>query len=219
MKLFEMKELPQKAGMALLKFQQYADTPHRSDSTIVLPNNPEHEFFPLKQGAQFLFRQNSTDYNDKTTSKYWFGGTEHSPFLVSLTKKPFEAFQEGGEAAFFDSLKPEVIKKCEELFGGGNYLRQGDIFAIPLPYTWQELNKISTLSSGQVCQGSQTTNEKLFGTRHVFAGICTKFSVLGKNHFIGTGTLAAPDHPPLILDHGIFLFAQAQGLVKPAEAD
>jgi len=217
MKLFEMKELPQKAGMTLLEFQA-CGLPCRRGNTITLPNNPEHEFFPLKQGEQFLFRLNRTDYNGKTKYDYLFGGTEHASFLVSLTPEPFEAFQRGGEAAFFNSLKPEVIKKCEELFGG-NCLRQGDIFAVPLPYTWDELNKMSRLSSGKICQDSQTTNEKLFGTRHVFVGICARFSVLGKSHFIGTGTLTAPDHPPLVLNNGIFLFAQTYGLCDSTNAD
>lgn len=221
MRLFEMNPAPTKAGMARLQFSSRngkANTPppFREGEHVVLPEDREAEFFPLMNGEQFLFR-NASDSRSRDT-QYWFGGTDEQPFLVRLGDRPFPAFQQGGEVAFYASLKPDVVTKFEQAFGVVSR-RQGDIFAVPVPHTWDEFRKASLLCCDSRREPQSVTYQSVFETRHKLKGLyAPSMPVLGQWHTLVEGVLKAPDHSPLTLK-GPHLLVQAQNLFDPRLAD
>lgn len=216
MKLFEIGELPKKAGVAKLKFNNNGTTPeipYRRGSTIKLPGNSEVEYFSLMDGVQFLLR--STDKNKKPL--FWFGGTDEQPFLVRLRQEPFLSFMNRGEEGLFNDLKPHVIKKLEKELKWSTK-RQGDIFAIKLPYTWDDLKRNSLIFSDRAVEAVEQKKINVFDTRHNLNGLISRVSFYSSKYFIGEGVLSAPDHAPLKIE-GPHLLAQTQGLYDPQNAD
>lgn len=216
MKLFEMTQRPQKAGAALLQFRRGA-SPKREGDTIILPDDPELEFFSLKDGQQFLLRVYEAMFAGGRVTGCWFGGTEHQPFVVKITDVAFAAFRIDGEDGFFDYLKPAAVKQCEELFTVKTK-RQGDLFAVPIPYSWDQLNQALALchGTGLGTDGQppkDVTDSPLINTRHKLTGRRVFARVFGNNStIIGTGIITAPDHPTLELGQQLHLIVQANGL-------
>lgn len=215
MKLAEM--LPQAAGKALIFFTDPRNPPKREKERITLPFSTDNEFFFIQEGDQFLFR---IPYGG-----IWFGGTDENPFLVRIDGDALEAFKRDGATGFYDFLKPAVVKKYEGVLTV-SAKRQGDIFALPLPYyNWDGLrDPIFGILGLEVKPTTQALNKEkelsVFGTRHF----------LRRGHYfevnkggpapmlLADGLLAAPDHTPLELN-GLHLLVQAAGLYNPAEAD
>lgn len=214
MRLFEMKTVPKKAGLAIIKFGRkdgvHKTLPFRENTDIVLPDDPELEFFPLMNGEQFLLHL--------VNGEDWFGGTDERPFLVRLDEEPFQAFREEGENSFYAALKPKVITEFERTFQVASK-RQGDIFAVPIPFTWNEIQAASLLCLGTKQEPQSVKSQPMFETRHKLDGLYgEKILMFGKFFSFVEGVLEAPDHSSLTLS-GIHMIAQAQNLYNPRLAD
>ena len=139
----------------------------------------------------------------------------------------FLLFEQKGEDAFYESLIPDQIwffsqHQCnryqrqlfglEELQKHPNVIRrQGDIFAVPIPYDGEEVEMLMTMIGNDTdtdCEFREFKAMGLFSTRHTFKGGC----ITGKNFIIGEGTLLAPDHLPLTLRGKMHLIMRAEGL-------
>lgn len=219
MRIFEMRNtVPKKAGLANLQFGYTGSAhtpPFRDNANIVLPDNPEAEFFPLMNGEQFLFRLVGRVGSE---TQYWFGGTDECPFLVRLQDGPFYAFQRGGDGSFYAALKPEVITKFEQAFRVPAK-RQGDIFAVPVPQTWDEFQRTSLLFLGVKQEPQSVKSQPMFQTRHKLSGLYAEGAqIFGERRTLGEGVLEAPDHSPLKLEQ-VHLIVQARNLHEPRLAD
>ena len=159
----------------------------------------------------------------------WFGGTDEEPFLVQLQPQVFEAFSKSAskqrgkqEEVFKESLKPTTIKALETAFGV-RALRQGDIFACPLPFKIDALQGAAlALQMGDITINHDAEKASLFGTRHSITGTLGTFGTHRGNRdsstVVGVGILRAPDHQPLELKTPHIL-AQAEYLYEPTKAD
>lgn len=212
MRLFEMKHRPDHAGKAKIEFSN-VNNPVRQGVDIALPNARDNEFFPLRAGRQFLFRHWG-DHEDH----YWFGGTDEQPFLTRITKAPYQAFFKGGEPTFYQHLMPDLVVELRQDFGF-RYRRQGDIFAVSLPYRWSELIKYAALMADNGIKQRALDNFRVFDTRHVLTGSSVEdVPIGGETYWLCLGTLEAPDHRPLSLKQPTIL-VQAHGLHEPKKAD
>ena len=214
MKLFELHTLPKTAGLAELEPGKNWQ-PVRDGKKINIPFFPEVEFFVLKDGDQFLLR-----FSCDNRYQYFFGGTDEQPFLVQLRDEPFFAFVRGGEQGFFEALKPPMIRELEKIYQT-TAKRQGDIFAMPIPYTWQELQDAIFVSCGRKLEiegGPKNMGSDVFHTRHNLKGKVIKYGLEHEIRMFGEGVLEAPDHAPVKLE-GVHLLGQATGLFDPPRAD
>lgn len=228
MRLFDIveKHLPRQAGKATIRWSTSA-YPARDGSVITLRLEENGEFIPLKDGEQFLYLRGAGIHQQR---QVFFGGTDENPFLTELdpsVRNIALVVAERGESIFYDALKPEKIKHMELGFGVQSR-RQGDIFAVPVDWTWERLRAcaaILNLATGDANAGKL----QVFGTRHVLEGrwleTVTYYkdgfgnAVVGKARTLfAMGTLKAPDHSPLVLK-GIHVLAQVGVLARPREAD
>lgn len=202
---------PKKAGVAELHFDSKTATPQRDGTHLTLPLVRDAEFFALKGGEQFV-----ADFGSQfgyQGTRFWFGGTDEGPFLVGLQEKPVKRLLEDGEDGFFDALKPNLVKRLERELKVTTR-RQGDIFAVPLPWSWHEVNALSLCLTGKIVAASPFRVKQIpvLDTRHRLTGKALQTLP------IATGVLSAPDHKPLRLS-GLHWFAQAEGLWDPENAD
>lgn len=227
MRLFEMARLPKRAGLAELRFlDRGARTPAtvREDRVITLPNDRQQvEFFPLKSGEQFLVavsHQGNKEYGAlRVYRQIYFGGTDEQPFLVELAAPAFAAFCGGGEMAFYDALKPTLIKEFEQKFPEGEARRQGDIWAFRMPFRWGRFIEMPLCRNTVLHYFPFETKAPVFGTRHLFTG---NFFIVDRHLeslTIADGVLEAPDHAPLDISGRPHVLAQTSHLVRPQEAD
>lgn len=249
MKVTEMKRFPRQAGVAVLRwFPENDRLPSRNGKVIRLPKKrTDADFYPLKGGEQFLFKLGNFDLNEPGMFDYiHFGGTDEVPFLASLKPQALLSYLNGGEHAFFEVLKPSIIQRLELIWGKNKTQRQGDIFAYPMPYDWDELFKrwqsnITGNSFGitreyisGLCDDSDGT--ALFDTRHKLSGEIYEgeFWLDGVGRFcadnsrpltdercpivLGEGTVEAEDHKELALK-GLHLIAQAALHINRAEVE
>lgn len=207
-----------KAGTANVYLVDCKSVPRRKGADIFLPRNPYSDFFPLKGGEQFLYT-----FRDIPVSRVptiYFGGTDENPFLVRLHGGPLEAYEKGGEDAFFDFLKPREIRRLEQRLHV-IAKRQGDIFAMPLPFDWPDVDLITAVVRGYPSiQGpaeDDVSIRHLFDTRHTMDGLASTLDP-SRTRILGQGIITAPDHAPLVLD-GIHLIVQAVGLYDSRSAD
>ncbi len=191
----------------------------REGSIITVPFHRAVEFFLLGQrGGALLFTHDGTA-KPHTQKKFWFCGFDQAPFLSEITEAAYCAFLRGGETGFFQSLKPEVVHKCEGYYGV-TAKRQGDVYLCPIGgLTWKELQELCHVRSGNNLQIEEFTAEKpdkVFDTRHTFVGKVAKVELLfgHTNVWVGSGTIMAPDHAPLVLETP-HIIAQSAGLVDP----
>ena len=225
MRLFEMKELPEKAGLAVLDWDNGVSRPQRDEKTIAVPRNGGVEFFPLKEGAQFLLLISDVgSWQRQGFRSVYFGGTDEQPFLVELEADAFAAFARGGETAFFTALKPKLIKDVEQTYRDQEAAlrrtkRQGDIFAHALRWPWKGLilHHLKQLGTEVTLKHADVA---LFGTRHDFRGFIGEFTLpeTGAKALVGEGVVEAPDHSPLELK-GPHVLAQTNFLQDPKKAD
>lgn len=232
MKVAEMRKrgvLPERAGLARLQFGYDGCSrrpPFRQRDRIVLPDTPRAELFPLQKGRQFLFQHQRPAFGDEI----WFGGTDESPFLVQLTDEAFLIFEAEGEEEFYKELKPEVIAIFEkELKISAK--RQGDIFALPIPYSWEDAGRFALFFLGLDfwCGASfvgkpkanKVRRRSIFGTRHRLTGKHMDFRekfIEPENLVFAEGTVEAPNHSSMKLQ-GIHLLAQTANLADPERAE
>jgi len=217
MKLFEMTEKPTKAGQARILFSNDVSQPVRQDREIYLPDNPELEFYDLVKSRQFLVRLPARTAHDRD-EHVWFGGTDEKPFLVRLQGEAFLKFIHHGEEGFFAGLVPESARELVNE-RGLTLRRQGDIFAVDLATSWEEIIKAYRIIGGVSLEPKQETGP-LFGTRHEIESIgVPSLKIFGQSlGFVSSGRLQAPDHRPLELETPHALF-QARYLWSPKDAD
>ena len=207
---------PGRAGKAILKYDD-VDVPRREKDVIILPERGDLQLVRLQRGwNQFIARL------DRST--VWFGGTDENPFLVSIDELPFRWYCKYGPKGFYESLLPELP--------GDTYRRQGDIFAAPIPFTWEEVLKAYRYILGwvdveviEIDEG----DEGLFGTRHHLRGVILNRRVRMPETFtsygpsptwlvLAEGTVVAPDHADMKLE-GVHALAQTRYLREPRKAD
>ncbi len=227
MKLKEMKRFPKKADKAKLYFSKDKDltVPYRENDQIFLPSSDQNaEFFRLQKARQFLFRLPAG--NTQSSWRNFFGGTDHRPFLVELDYKAFEIFKRKGSKAFYETLKPEIITRLEERFKVSSK-RQGDIWAVPIPYGWDDIKFFLLLFGGKKeAKILSLKLEHIFDTRHRFTGSCIDGiwcqdlfpDEIEPNPILVEGKLEAADHLPLKLD-GMHVLAQTEHLINPSDSD
>jgi len=186
-------QLPERAGMVTLKPTRGA-TPVRFGHTIQVPVINKGSFTTLLNGEQFVVVVGAGDQAQGS-----FGGTDEQPFLTGLLEPAWRALEEGGEKAFYESLKPTLIQKLEAATGVPSS-RQGDILAHRLDRDWQDITRFAT-------QGTPMTarDRALFGTNHLFTGEVARIQLFpdgseGTTQLVVVGTITAPDHRPLILN-------------------
>ena len=219
MQLGTMETRPKEAGIARIQFgceNKRKALPFRQGNRIVLPDNPQAEFFPLKDGRQFLFTC-PTDPTMETpeVTRVHFGGTdETSAFLTRLIpQEPLAAFAHDGEKGFFDSLKPDLIKRLEETFGVAAQ-RQGDLFVVKLPYSWEQVSISGLLANEGRAEPKSVKAYPIGRTRHKLTGRYIE----GLTAYFVEGTITAPHHAPLTLK-GVHALVQAENLFNPAGID
>lgn len=208
MNVGEMTKLPRRAGAAKLKWFTRTDRlPSREGATIRLPRRRgKAEFYTLKGGRQFLYSMGDVDPTKPDPGPIdwvYFGGTDEAPFFTSLRPQGLLAFQNGGERAFFEALKPSLLRRLEPIYGEDKTLRQGDLYAFPMPYGWDHLfNRWQGNSSGSCFQitrryGSRSQGGvRLFGTRHRLSGRVFE----GEFWIDGIGRLHANSNGPITED-------------------
>lgn len=220
MRLFEVEQkfggLPKKAGVAVLDWND--EGPTRDGEIIKLPTNAEAQFFPLLDGAQFLFQ-----IPGRESVRAFFGGTDEQPFLVEMEPSVIFSLR-GGDEEFFNSIKPNGAKVLEEAFDT-KAVRQGDWFAVPLPLSWKVTCGMAALVEHNP-KVIEPSNEKerevqLRGTRHTL--IVERFIRMRERNYldcilVGEGLLKAPDHKDRVLK-GPHAFFQTAHLVDPKAAD
>lgn len=218
MKLFEMRSRPKTAGKAELIFSN-TNTPCREGNVITLRDYPELEFYPLGEGEQFLVRTKAVIPSRGLVERaIYFGGTDENPFLVVLKEEIFDRFMSGGEKAFYDALKPDLMKKLEKEFGVPAF-RQGDIFAIQFPMSWDEVQLSARMFGQTKAVASEVKTWSILGTRHRLTGKMLEATIMGvQNTPIVEGVIECPDHMPMTLE-GLHVLAQTAGLVEPKTAD
>jgi len=205
MDLTKTKTLPERAGVAAtLKFVRVRKHdpahPNLDGNTITLPIRKGSEFYPLQDGNQFLFR---CFENPKNKGRHpYFGGTdEGSAFLTEIY--PFEIFDEfleRGEDAFYEALKPPILRFWEEKLGI-KARRQGDFYFLPLP-TWDDLRPAFSLFFHNDLELIPVESASLAESRHKITGETTDELILfDRDRDInivrfGRGTMYAPDHEP-----------------------
>lgn len=216
-------EIPKNAGKAKIEWVDpgYDDRPSRKGNIICLPAHNKAEFYKLAWGVQFLFVLPGRYSNERSL---YFGGTDEEPFLVGLQPHLIDKYKEGGDKAFYNTLKPSIIGELEQEMRVESE-RQGDIFAIPLPMSWEALimsQKFYAVTNGGdewEDEPTQVKAKSLFGTRHLFSGTELNVSLEGRREvMVGQGIVEAPDHADLVLDR-VYLFAQTAFLFNPKQAD
>lgn len=230
MRIFEVleKHLPQRAGKATIQWKT-GYQPHREGEIITLPLQEDGEFVPLMGGEQFIYLYLS---HGRTQDAVCFGGTDENPFLAELgqgAKKVALAVAERGEGVFYSYLKPPSVKSLEQLLGV-RARRQGDIFAVPVGWSWPTLRALAShIGLGTDGDETKTVEVRVFGTRHVLRGQWLRTITFWKERWttkvereqhtlFATGVIEAPDHSALVLD-GVHALAQVEVLAHPQDAD
>jgi hypothetical protein len=194
-----LKEVPRYFGVTRA---QVADVPipERIGDVISLPGiGPTTALYPLLGGEQFVFAQDGLGAG--LPRRAFFGGTDEQPFLVELRLPHLATLLAEGEPAFYESLKPDAIKQMEAVFGPQT-IRQGDIYAFPIPLNWNVLMRLQPRSERR--NGIRRSNGSIEGTRHHLsqghrARIIRVHIGEDKVRFpwqmmAGDGVLRAPDH-------------------------
>ena len=223
MKLFEMRgNLPKRAGLAKLAYSEKTEEPTIKNGLITLPLNIESEFYPLKNGEQFLF---SIKYRYSPDGrKRYFGGTDiKNVFMSVISPAAFNKYAAEGEKEFYESLIHLGAKQCAKYFHS-EILRQGNLFAVPCGpnlYTeissalikinqmlgWQKFSVFTKSVNNEALDfncilGHTSTRHKLNGTElHVLDNDQEFPELFGrsKNIIVARGTVTAPRYEPLKL--------------------
>jgi hypothetical protein len=139
--------LPTDAGGVQLHFVNNQRNPRRAEHdgtpSLYLPIIEGMEFHPLKNGEQFLVCYPGKKSRWSPEDRTFFGGMDESPFITSLKDTPLTAFQNNGEDAFYESLIPDVVKLMKKVLPDTEVRRQGDVWSVALPFSWENLPGIS----------------------------------------------------------------------------
>lgn len=239
-------ELPTKAGQAVLEYSICVQEPTRKGDVITIPAlrvgdskcecghtlepkwmycphcGDERRGFeteligkliPLLEGyEQFVYTQPDLE-RDRFTAT-WFGGTDEAPFLVRMDSSTYEA---ASRNHFYQYIIPtRMITLCRKW--GGEWKRQGDIFAYPLPFTWDDLIWIGNFNKANGLQIHESKSEDVYGTRHRLNGKYCHLMLSGSMQVIVEGVITAPDHSDMVLK-GPHALDQTAHLYDPPNAD
>lgn len=216
MRFMALKEMPSHIGEASIairprrstsSWEQTKPLAARVGKELHLSESDDARFFPLMKGQQFLYTAADNDRR-----RLFFGGMDESPFLVELQYSLIEVLIEG-ENAFYQALKPTFITSAETIFSNVAR-RQGDFFAVRPKKRMDMVKVLMTHLKNQEVTFSVVEDQPLKETRHRFKGLLGRIG----HHFIGEGTISAPDHEQLVLD-GPHVIGQSFGLVSPKTAD
>ncbi len=183
---------------------------------LCLPIHKEAIFIPVGC-AKGVFVDGNTD---DELRKYSFCGKDGGPFHANITRTAYDALTGGGLSAFLECLVPKIIRQMSK-HGKiqGPFFRQGDWFALPLPFTWEEVKQATVLVTGHGLWHQAVHEYRLGGTRHRLSGnVAEGVALLGKICTIAEGVIRAPDHEDLVLQ-GPHAIAQAANLTCPEEVD
>lgn len=209
MYVFELKQLPRQADKARLAWDTGISTPRRDTKHISLPRDNMAQFFSLREGNQFLYKPHIAN---RSSNRFWFGGTDEEPFLVEMEEAAGNAFIQsyGSEQGFYNALVPQHIATlCKET--GQDYRRQGDIFGARFCGEAHFERNLAHVLKTEVKHGES----QVLGTRHVGKGA---FMRVG-DATLFRGVLLAPDHAPLNLSDGLYVLGQTRHIVNPTNAD
>jgi hypothetical protein len=173
--------------------------------------------FPLKPNfEQFLLLQSPKEGGNWWQDGHaWFGGTDEAPFLVQM-HPGIHALAEDPEEFYGHLIPPFMLTLTRKW--GENYRRQGDIFAFPLPFSWQQIKEIGDFTKANGFPFEEAKKEHVFGTRHTLQGSWSRVMVAGKMAVVAEGTITAPDHSPMELK-GPHVLDQTANLFNPKKAD
>ena len=216
------QERPEKAGMATLRYGVNGKEMRQEGKVIYLTGSSKDKFYPLKRGEQFLFFS-------KTHGQPLFGGTDgESIFLSPIYIVASDVFLEKGEEAFYQALKPEIVREMEKHFGV-EVRRQGDLFAVSLEsFTWENLNLLhalllyhSGIDEHRFVNIKQVKKKPVLATKHRLTGkmafVYVEFVYPPKTYPVVEGVLEAPNHKPLVLE-GLHLLARSAGVIYSDES-
>lgn len=240
-----MNKQPTRAGQAVLEYSAAAREPFRNGNIITIPargyrcecgealaaewdycprcggrailEHPTVELLSLMDDfIQFLLVQKS---EGKHWPDIWFGGTDESPFLVQMDIAVLEAYRRGH---FYEYIVPTSMRTLTRKWGG-SWKRQGDIFAYPLSFSWDELKWIGNFNKAEGLQVVATSlnagkTERVLDTRHMLEGKWCQITLAGRSMVVVEGVIRAPDHSDLLLENPHAL-DQTAYLHNPAKAD
>ncbi len=219
MRLFEMGRRPEKAGIVALRFGWLEgdpdELPFRKENLIVLPNGTGVEFFPLLDGEQFLLRLE----DDQDSKELWLGGTdaEQRPFLIRLAERAFGILHLEGEEGFFAALKPDKVIRVEKEFAKES-IRQGDVFATPIPFSWEDIAKAYQLIDLEERRPKEVEEHWMIEADHFLQGSLLIIKLLGHDRILVDGILTAPGYEPYEMK-GVHILTSAEYIFTPQKAD
>jgi hypothetical protein len=181
-------------------------------------------FYPLKGGEQFLLHYPQAWGGGDA----FFGGMDESPFITPLMTPALVAHAIGGEIGFFEALTPAPIKRLKAKFPDACIRRQGDIWSIKLPWSWDELLTVHYKQSERKKNKIRFPHHKsrtaeVLGTEHKLTGKYYPVGILmidgAEIHSVsvGEGTLRARDHADQVLEDGPYAFARTPLLLPIPE--
>lgn len=229
----EKMKFPQIVGPAEIRITK-TYPPFCRGNKIFLSDGPSPEFFWLANKTQFLFRVYDTHKAYETGKDIWWGGIDESgadkniTFLTRMRHEAYKILMEKGEKGFFKALMPIIIREWQRRFGYLELQRQGDIWAIPIGMSFEELCKVFFIVNGKEVI-LERVKDRIFGTRHKINGSWLRRYREANIYFIETdigpdcfmvcqGVLSSPTHKPIKLD-GLHILAQTNLLHSLRGAD
>ncbi len=222
---YDSKFRPERAGEAKLVFGDFYEAKRQGD-VITIP-----------EGKNAVLLQDSTAnlFLCLHEQRVYFGGTDEKPFLVRLhhDKWTFPDWERLWiEGKLLPYLKPQSLIKLEASLGmKGKSVRQGDIWALPIPdTTWEGIITIANLFGLEHEPEFKLSKDyKVYGTRHCLKGKYLETSTIKTGQksryqdeirgIIAQGILKAPDHKSLDISKGLHVLFQNDLLAQPREAD
>lgn len=210
-KTADTRQTPRKAGCTTIIWGKGPHFPHMKEGgKIWLPRTADRTLHLLKGGEQFLFAPHANN------NGVYFGGTDEGPFLTELTKEALLAYRNGGEEAFNCVLKPSIIQTLEAIHGAGKTIRQGDIFAYPMPYDrdelWKRWNNNCLTSQFKFDHVPCRGKIDLFGTRHSIQSAANTSGQIYEGEFWldGMGEFCSHNTTPLTTPRSPIVLAQGE---------
>jgi hypothetical protein len=194
-----------------------------ANNEIELPRGCK--LYPLKGGQNYIV--STEHYANKAT---YFFGLDEGLFFTRLSQRSIQPFLQSGEEAFYESLKPWIIREFSQRTTDPPK-RQGDIWAIRIADNWDTISQEVLGYPTSPCK-EKSGRFNLFNTRHVLDGFMAAawittsqkparrfkkgkavMKMKGAYVVFGIGTVAAPNHAPMILGDGIYALAQSVGII------
>lgn len=215
----QLSEAPDKAGVARIEFKQQYITRRQGD-TITLGFKFDWVYaYSLMDGEQLLIDRRLPGFG------VIFCGTDEAPFITEIPRIHLDILRNDGEEAFYASLMPPHIHYLEGVFGSGRAVRQGDIWAYPLPSNWDEMAEYHRNHSSLRHFLSRSGKLQILGSRHMLHGRWAEDRkvlvdspagqmAIARPHRVVEGTLKAPDHADRQLE-GPHSLARGPRVMRP----